>query len=327
MKKLLIMTVAAIITTSSLAYSADVSSDTTRGKSDSQDQSVSLRTSVEKKISASKSESHDSSNSSSRRKNNGKSRDGKLDLILPFRAFIPEDVEYRQAADLGLAASVEGGGMINTTVAEWFDQAKKTSAAIGSFADLAPIVNYIEELARFGARAGQAQINLNKSFARLGAKKAKNGVTEVTQLGADDLAPLVVEAWIAAESITDNRIKAGLGAILRYNAICRFTPAGDVACGDLILSLSSPPSLKLRGLVWYGQDQFAGLSGNYAVSSSWSLSDTFEKAQGVSNAKRSEVSDLLAKGKATEAADSRRKSISKDRSSKASVSPSKFIPN
>jgi len=327
MKKLLIVAGVAIITTSSLAYSADVSSDITHGKSDSQDQSVSLRTSVEKKISASKSESHDSSNSSSRRKNNSKSRDGKLDLTLPFRAFIPEDVEYRQAADLGLAASVEGGGMINTTMAEWYDQAKKSSAFISSFANEDPIRDYIEELARFGARAGQAQINLNKYFAELGAKKAKNGVTEVTQLGADDLAPIAVEAWVAAESITDSRIKAGLAAILRYKSECRFTSSGDVDCGNILLSLSSPPSLKLRGMVWYGQDQFAGLSGNYAVSSSWSLSDTFEKAQGVSNAKRSEVSDLLAKGKATEAADSRRKSISKDRSSKASVSPSKFIPN
>lgn len=327
--KLALFAMALILTAHSYSLAADISGDNGRSSSSASELSDSVRRSIESRKSDTTSKSSDKTNSTSKRSNKSRSRDGKLDLTLPARALIPEEIVYVQPVDFDLAAKVEADGNIDQTYNDILEQAKRSSAYIDSLqngADIEEAVRlYIVHLAKFGARAGQAQIILNSYFAKLGGSRKKAGTLKITTIGADDLAPLAAQAWVAAASITDNRIERGLMEIVSNQDRCRFSPEGDIVCGKTTLKLSTPPLLRHAGIVWYSADQFAGLGGNYSVSTSWSLSDSFEKSAGISDATRKEVAELESRGDSQEAAQTKRKSMSKDRGSKVSISPSKFI--
>ncbi len=306
-----------------MGANAEITSESGRGNTQSQDRIMSLKKSIENKISDTSSRGSESTDSHSKKNNGSKGGNYGLDLQIPARALIPEDIEYQLPVDFGLTAR-ERDGWINMTEQQFYDQAAKSEVMISSFANEAALRRYLIDVATFGARAGQTQIYLNEWIGKIGRlKKNRAGDYEVIGLGADDLISLAAGAWIKSEHITDKRIKRDLDAIKRDRTPCRLGGnTQTIQCGAIVLSLTAPPALRFRQVEWFG-GSFAGIGGNYKVSSSWSWQKTLEDSRGTSSFARKTSDELEAKGDAFDATMTRKQAVEKTNTNKSTMSSGK----
>ena len=324
MKRLII---SFVILAQSIPVVAEVSTDSSRGNTAGQDRTMSLKKSIENKISNLTSHGSDSTASRTDRLNGSLGGGGGLDLSIPSRALIPEDIiQYKLPADFGLAARANGA-WINTSYQEYISQQAKSGALVSNIAGEngeKDLREYLYSVATFGARAGQAQIILNNWAAKIGKiKRSKSGALEVSGLGSDDLVTLAAGAWQKAEYLTDTRLLSDLDNIRNDQTSCRLS--GDPAtiqCGAAVLHLSTPPSLKYRDVDWYG-GAFAGINGIYKVSSSWSWSKALENAKSNSTFVKKQADELEASGEAFDAVMARKQAVEKSRTNRSTLSSGK----
>lgn len=303
--------------------SAEVTSETGTGQTEGRDKVMSIKKSIETKVSDTKSRGSESNRSASSKSSGTLGGNTSLDLTIPARALIPDDVEYLLAADFGLAAQ-DRGGWIYTTDQQALEQAAKSGLRVSEITDEAQVRDYLHRVAMFGARAGQAQIILNNWIGRIGSlKKSKTGDYEVSGLGADDLITLAAGAWIQAEEITDRRIRRDLDAILSDKTPCRLAgEASTISCGSIVLKLTAPPALQYRQTDWFGA-AFGGINGSYKVSSAWSWQRALEDGQSSSSFARVTADELEARGDAFDATMTRKQAAERSRTNKTSVGTGK----
>ena len=307
------------------SFASDFGADTSKGQNSQRDKTLSTKSSMEDRISNLKSMSKDTSSNSSKKNTGSLSGGGGLDLTIPARALFEEEIEYLLPVDLGLAAKAQNG-WINSTSAEYFATAAKSGVSISSITDESKVLSYLQEVAQFGARIGQAQLNLNRYLKELGSlkkTKTRDGY-EVTGLGADDFILLAAGAWIEAEQITDHRIRMQLPLILNSNK-CRLTEGG-ILCGQALLQLSTPPTLKFKGYQWYGENSFAGISGSYKVSTAWSLAKSLENGSSSTTSIKEQADRLESEGRTKEAVMTRKQGVERSKSNKTSMNPGKHVP-
>jgi hypothetical protein len=309
---------------------ADVSNETSAGRSLVKDRHMSLKNSIESKVSELKSIGRDRTWSTNTKKSAQRGGSTGLDLAVPARSLVPEEIEYKLPADFGLAVLMKNG-MIDLTTAEYLSQAAKTGASVRDVAGVdseIAVKVYIYHISQFAARVAQSQLLLNDWIGQIGGIKRRGGVYEVTGLGADDLVTLATGAWEAACAMGDNfkdtRIRRDFQAINYDNAAaqCRLSGDNSVACGPVVIHLSAPPTLKFRGVVWYGET-FAGISGSYKVSSNWSWQRAAEDSAGSSAFVKQSSDEAESEGRALEAVQMRKKAVEKSRSNKASLGTNK----
>lgn len=313
---------------SCVAWAADFSQDTSAGKSLGKDESLSVKGSKEDRSSKTKSRGSESNKSKSQRSESRRGGNSSLDASIPARALFTEEIRYKLPEDLGLAITADATGKISLTEAELLQSTAKSNARISSVTEEKPVREYLYEVAKFGAVVGQAQLNLNDDISKIGViQRNKSGELEVTGLGADDIKTLANGAFKRAKTtITDPRIKSGLDAILNDKTPCRFAgEPSQIVCGTTALVLNTPPNLKYNGVEWYG-GSYAGISGSYRASSSWSWSKALENASGSSSFDRNVADDLESQGKSVEAVMTRKKAVERSKSNKTNMSPSKFLP-
>lgn len=303
---------------------AEVTSESGRGQQQGQDRMMSIKKSIENKVSDTKSRGVESTSGRSSKNSGSVGGNSSLDLHIPARVLIPEDIDYMLPADFGLAARSDDSGWVNTTEQGWLEQQAKSGRKVSAIADESTLRNYINTVAGFGARAGQAQILLNNWISKIGGvRKAKGGDYEITGLGADDLVSLAAAAWIQAENITDRRIKQDLDRILLDKTPCRLSgDVANIACGATVINLAAPPSLRFRTVEWYG-GAFAGINATYKVSSSWSWQKALEDSTGSSSFVRRTADELEAQGNAFDATMTRKQAVERSRSNKSTFSSGK----
>ena len=341
--------VAIIAIGAAVAGATDFSHDTSEDEKISKDKSLSQKQSQDEKDSKTKrkartdSKGRDKTSSKSDKKSGQLGKNDGLDLSLPVQALFSDLPlhDYKLPADFGWTGD-EGGGVINTTRADWFRNQAQANAKL-DVEEQAKVQAYVLEILGAGARTGQAMINLQKAVAKFGAiRRDKDGNIEITGLGADDLQVLAngsMAATAAPGTIQDTRIKSKMDRIMKATfPACRFQ--GDITaiqCGTIGLHLSSPPSLKVDAVEWWrlgeqGGGSFAGLSGTYKVSSAWSWSQALEDAKGDSNFSKlaqetaASTEKMESEGRTFDAVMTKRKAVESMSANKAAVGPGKFMP-
>lgn len=345
MKTFIGILMAALVAASSFAadYTSDNGSDTRQ----TEDKSLSIKNSKDKKDSTTtrkgqnSSTGRDKQQSTSDKESGTVGDNGGLDATLPAPMLFTEwqPPTPRLARDFGLSGD-RGNGIVNVTYQEWLSQAARVNKPISEVTDEGAVRRYLLEIAETGAILGQAQIYLQADIAKIGKiKRKKDGTVEIRGLGQDDLLHLAAGALKKAQKqITDTRIKIQLQKIKADPSPCRFAgDPGQIQCGQAVLTLAAPPILKITGMPWYAADGFhtgfAGVSATYKVASSWSWSKALEEAKNDSRFSKyaleasSAAEHLEAEGKSLEAAESRRKAIEKMQSSKQGLSAGKFMPS
>lgn len=307
------------------AAHAEIISEAGTGQTAGRDKIMSIKKSIENKVSDTKSRGTESNTNRSSKKSGSLGGSTSLDLTIPARALIPDEVEYRLPVDFGLAVKPEPGWMgIDQYALAVLEAHAKAGVEVSNITDEAAVRRYLHTVAIFGARAGQAQIYLNNWIAKIGRiKKGRAGDYEVQGLGADDLVTLAAGAWIQADKITDARIRTDLDAILNDRTPCRL--AGDtstVQCGAAVLQLAAPPTLRYRAVEWFG-GAFAGINGSYKVSSAWSWQRALEDGQSSSSFARRTADELEAQGDAFDATMTRKQAVERSRHNKSSLSGGK----
>lgn len=310
----------------STAFAADFSVDTNEGKNNNQDRTPTTKFLYDYKKSDLNSSGSDTTNSSNDKRGGNVGGGGGLDLSIPAKALLAEEIFYKQAADFGLSAQ-NREGWIDTSMQEFLNQAAKSGVLVATVTDESLVRNYLLEVAKYGARAGQAQLLLNSWISQVGKiRKSKSNDYEVTGLGAADLVTLAAGAWMQAEKITDNRIRRQLDEIVTDKTPCRmFGEPTTIQCGATVFQITAPPSLKYKGVGWYG-DAYAGVSGVYKVSSNWSWSKALEYTTGNSSFTKKQADELESQGHALEAVLTRKTAVERSKASKTNMGPSKFMP-
>jgi hypothetical protein len=330
------------------ANAADLTTDNSSDSKISSDKNLSIKNSTEKKDSKTKrksksvSQGRDKTEGSSDKESGSVADNGGLDTVLPapllFIDWVPPIP--RLPSDFGLSG--EQHGYINVTVQEYLSQAARVNKLVTDVVtekNANALRQYLIDVAESGAVLGQAQLYLQGDTSRLGKiLRKEDGTVEVRGLGQDDLLLLATAALKRAQAqITDTRIRKQLNKIRADTTPCRFVGEPSlIQCGLAVLTLSSPPVLKLTGMPWYAADGFntgfAGISASYKVASSWSWSKALEEAKSDSTFTKwaTEASiaaeNLEAQGKSLEASMTRRKAIEKMQKSGQGLSASKFIP-
>lgn len=201
---------------------------------------------------------------------------------------------------VGLSAKLPGGGY-NGIRAKFLQSATASNATIESVdADSPKIRQYMQTLAIYGGIVGQAYINLNDNIDKLDVifkTTGKDGritkgirdikVKEIGNIGAEDFERLAHASLLQVfvEGITDNSIKTTVNQLLTSTTEDCFLKASadnsGITCGEIMLQLSSPADFEFGKLAWFG-NAYAGYTGSYKVSSSWSYSKTLDNLQSVS---------------------------------------------
>jgi len=88
---------------------------------------MAVKKSIESKVSDTTSRGAETSNTIGKKRSGTLGGTYGLDLQIPARALIPDDVTYKVAADLGLAPQVDEGG-IDVTAQQILDQSAKSGA-------------------------------------------------------------------------------------------------------------------------------------------------------------------------------------------------------
>lgn len=329
----------AVLLAATAAGAAEFSAETSEDLKTSKEKTMTIKKNVEKKSSTtrktgrSNSTGRDQTRSKSDKQSGTLGRNEALDLSLPAQAiFTFPAITYLLPVDFGWTGELPNGA-VNTTRADFYRQ------RAGSNSTLEPeeqqkVRAYVNDIATTGAQIGQAMLNLQQDIGQIGKlERDGKGNIEVRGIGADDLQILATGAFLRSGNITDRRISAKLTEIRNDRAPCRFQ--GDtnrIQCGRASLDLATPPVLRIDGVEWFGSS-FAGLSGSYKVSSSWSWAKALEDAKGDSRFEKfaketaAAAEQLEAAGQSFDATMTRKKAVEKMKANKAGVGPGKFMPS
>ena len=334
MKRISVVIAALVVALAAPAGAVDLSVDNSSDKQISKERSLNIKNSIENKLSNTRSKSHDSSSASSERKTRNTGRDASGTLSVPMIALLPDlGLRYRLPIDLGLAPEISRGGWINTTEQEYINKAWASNAPISQVGDQRAIELYIDQIARTGLIAAQAQIHLLDRIGQLAGKKAvdKNGKKNLdasSVIGIDDLPPLAAQAWLDAQRDVSSPYLTGIWDRIqaeRKSHPCRLYGQKGVSCGNLMVQLDEPPMMQVGNIQVFG-NSFAGLSGDLKVSATSSLSAAFDRSKSITDSVRNATDNLEAKGDSFEAAMARKQALNKSSGSKTNMSPGKFIP-
>lgn len=336
------------------AFALDVGTDTGDDVKASKERTVALRQvqdireSATKRLARSKSTGSDSTTSESWRSTGQSGQSGEMSVTVdPMVFFIKSLRDYEAAgvepfascrvashprlpADFGLSAEV-GPGAIDTIKASYIRDAAGNNMPVADLANEVEIKAYRDCLAFYGAILQQANISLGDSIKKLKASvKNRQGQVEVKGIGLADYEMLAAGSLLRA--VEKREAAERKYQSLLTNEPCRFAGRPeDILCGPLELHLGSQPKLTAGSTGIYGNG-YGGVSGQYRITSSWSMVEALESAK--SNAKYAkfakEWQDAAerqeADGKTTEAAMTRRKAVELMKSNKTSLSPGRFLP-
>ncbi|EKD41006.1 MAG: hypothetical protein ACD_74C00082G0005 [uncultured bacterium] len=241
----------------------------------------------------------------------------------------------RLPADFGLTAVIRPG-WIDAIRAKGMREMAVSNAPVSSLGDEDALQQYKIDLAYYGAVIGQAYLYLSQDLSALDAgarKKDKTGAVTVNKLGYLDFQTLADAALAKANtSITDLRIKRLYDSIVADKTPCRFADStSKIQCGGTMVIVGTQPELYANGVNVYGK-AFAGYSGSYKLSSSWSYSQAVEnlKSSGTFSRFAEDVSryadELTSRGQGREAIETKKKAMSAVASGKRGLSLSGLLP-
>ena len=241
----------------------------------------------------------------------------------------------RLPADFGMTAVIRPG-WIDAIRAKGMREMAVSNAPVSSLGDEEAVQQYKNDLAYYGAVIGQAYLYLSQDLAALDAgarKKDKIGAVAVNKLGYLDFQTLADAALAKANAgISDLRIKRLYDSIVADKAPCRFADSSSkIQCGGAMITVGTQPELYANGVNMYGK-AFAGYSGAYKVSSSWSYSQAVEnlKSSGTFSKFAEDVSryadELTSRGQGREAVETKKKAMAAVASGKRGLSLSGLLP-
>lgn len=328
-------TIAAILAMATAAHAVDLSMDTSADKSSGKEKNMAIKNSIEKKLSTTVSKAHDSSRAITDKKSRSNNRDSANTITIPTVALLPDlGLRYLLPTDLGLMPELRKGGWINTTEQDYYNKAWASNAPITVVGDQAAIELYIDQIARTGLIAAQAQMLLIDRVGQLAGKKAtdkagKKVLDASGIIGIEDLPPLASQAWRDASKDVSSAYLTGIWQRYqdeRKNNPCRLYGSRGLACGNVTVELQNPPRLVVGNVVVYDGGTFCGLTGDLKVSATTSLQSAYDKSKTVSDSNKNATDKLDAEGDSFEASMQRKQALNKSTGSKANISAGKFIP-
>jgi hypothetical protein len=195
---------------------------------------------------------------------------------------------------------------------------------------------YRDNLALYGIIIGQAYLNLTRDLAALNAGIDRDGEGHIVinKIGYDDFLTLADGALLqAVGQITNNTHKRLYESIKADKRPCRFGGSiSTIQCGSSSVTIGGQPGLTALGLTIFSNEQFAGFTGNYKVSSGWSYDQAMENLKSTAKYSKmaSEVSKYAEKmeshGKSREAIMAKKLTWNHAKTGKVSLSLAKLIP-
>jgi hypothetical protein len=349
-----------ILFVAEVSLALDLSTDATKDLRTGKEKSLSIKNNEEIKTSKgtkqsnTRSKGRDLSKSETIRTVGQAMQSGGLDVSLPLQNVFSAEIaaleqkgegifssrivtDPRLPKSFGLSAEVRPG-LISLNKREYLDKYAVNNGDVSSVGDEEAIIAYIHQLAEYGAIIGQAYLNLSNDLAAIkgAVSREKDGTIKVKGIGYDDFVILAKGAlWKAVQTGPINSaIKANFALLENIRpGVCQFDGfVTSIKCGPSVLRLGAIPQLRIAGQPWYG-DGFAGFTGTYKLSSSWSYTDALEKMK--SNASTTKFASewtayseaLESEGKSREAVMAKKKAWDYARSGRTNISPTRLLPN
>jgi len=258
--------------------------------------------------------------------------------VLPFsycklytKPKVPEDFGFTAMKKQG-----NGTATIDTIRASMLEQAAKSNASVDSMSSNSNenVKVYRDCMAYYGAVIGQSILTLNNELPKIAKvnEDKKRNEKVVQDIGLEDLK-------ILAQGSINKTLKSGVNSrfiknlydkVISGDQDCRFNGAvQSINCGITTMEISSKPNLEVGGVQYFGSfgsnSFFAGLSGNYRISASFSYSNAIDQLESVSKYSKfakdvqTYKEKLLSKGYAKEAVRLTKKAYDWAASNKASV--------
>lgn len=348
-KRIAIIIVAGLLLGAGIAGAADYGNDTSEDLKISKEKQLSQKATQDekktntKRTTKNKQKGKDITESTSRKQTGSFGENDGLDVSMTAQSLFPElplEPPYLLPADFGWTGR-EGRDVINTTKADFFRNQAASNAPLDD-EEQAKIQAYILQILKAGGRTGEAIQVLQRQIAKLGkVTKDKTGEYVVRGLGKDDVVTLASGAMKAtADKITDKWINAKMDSITKNPfPACRWQgELTAIQCGKILVHLASPPVLKLDMVEWFrlgesGGGSFAGVSGTFKVSSSWSYSQALEDAKGdskftkIATEASTAAERMESEGRTFDAVMTKKKAIDSMTANKAGMGPKGFLPS
>lgn len=258
--------------------------------------------------------------------------------VLPF-SYCKLYTKPKVAEDFGFTAMRQqgnGSATIDTIRASMLEQAAKSNASVDSMSSNSNehLKVYRDCMAYYGAVIGQSILTLNNELPKIAKvnEDKKRNEKIVQDIGLEDLKML-------AQGSINKTLKSGVNSqfvknyydkVIGGDQDCRFNGAvQSINCGITTMEISSKPNLEVAGVQYFGSfgsnSFFAGLSGNYRISASFSYSNAVDQLESVSKYSKfakdvqTYKEELLSKGYAKEAVSLTKKAYDWAASNKTSV--------
>ncbi|MGO9016665.1 MAG: hypothetical protein ACLQF0_17020 [Dissulfurispiraceae bacterium] len=236
--------------------------------------------------------------------------------------------------DFGLSAEV-APGVIDSIKSDYLAKAAQSNVNIQSIADEKEIRAYRDCLAQYGSIIAQAYLYLTTDLGGIkgSVSKAKNSTITVKGMGYDDFIALADTALQrASQAVTNHIIISMRDRVIHSQVPCQFDRnVENIKCGSALIILGTKPQLFVNGIGMYG-DHFAGYSGAYKISKSWSYTDALEKLRTTNKYSKwaAEVQqyaeELESRGKTKEATMVRKKAWDIAKNNKQTVDAGQLLP-
>jgi hypothetical protein len=340
------------------AYALDLGIDNNKSQKIDREKSLSTKNTEEQRTSSGTKKSNTTTTGSDKndqqivKEVGQRQKSSVLDITLPLgNIFLPSlamletskpKLKYhllsnpRQAADFGLSAEIQPG-VVDSIKADLLSKGATSNSSVTSIGgNNIQLQTYRDNLALYGVVIGQAYLNLSSDLAALNAKvtKDKDGNIVVHDLGYNDLLTLADGALLRAiNKIHDRRLQKIYQSTVTDKTFCRFAGSiTEIQCGSSMITISGKPTLVALGETIFSSNSFAGFTGNYKISSSWSYDQALEKLKSTTKFKKmaeeaSKYADNLeSKGKSRDAILIKKMALSQAKSGKTSLSLGRFIP-
>ncbi|MFN3481040.1 MAG: hypothetical protein ACK415_11760, partial [Thermodesulfovibrionales bacterium] len=235
--------------------------------------------------------------------------------------------------DFGITS--QKGKAIDIVRADYIQRSAASSARFSTIGDEGKLLEYRDCLAEYGGIIGQAYLNFLDDISMIATfKKEKNNEVErIEGINYDELVRIASETWdrTVRDGITSQAIRDMVNTI-RRDRECTFDQRVEhINCGGLSITLSSSPSLVYGATQFYG-GKYAGFSGTYRVSTTWSYMQAVELLRSTTKYARiaqevaSYTEQLEAQGKVRDAVMVRKNLWEMAKTGKSTVSLNNLLP-
>lgn len=214
--------------------------------------------------------------------------------------------------------------------------AAESNAEVASIIDEAPVRQYRDCLAVYGAVVKTAFEYLNEDIATLKfikKKSVKGAIQEIRGIGFNDYL-LLSDGAIRRAAADLNRISDKYQDLMADQTPCRFEGnLTTIQCGSAQVVLASKPTLTAAGIAIFGNGTYGGFSATYKISSGWSYSDAFEAMQSDTKSQKfakeyaKSVEDSKSRGNSAKALLAEKSAYDRSKGSKSSLGLDKVMPN